>query len=128
MSAMPLGAVIMVWTWLNCSAAASAEKMTVVRLTGRLRGPGEVVNDRRFVLVGLLTAYVAYKWKGLATPVTVGAVVVTLLVLLLQGQDEGSAEHQLPPASCVYEAERCHRGGGRDTMTPTISTQDPVRQ
>ena len=47
MSAMPLGAVIMVWNWLNCSAAASAEKMTVVRLTGRLRGPGKVVNDRR---------------------------------------------------------------------------------
>lgn len=79
------------------------------------------------LLVGLLTAYAAYKWKELATPVTVGAVVVTLLVLLLQGQGGGSSEQRMPPASCSYEAERCQGDGARDVTTPT-STQGPVRE
>jgi hypothetical protein len=79
------------------------------------------------LLVGLLTAYAAYKWKELATPVTVGAVVVTLLVLLLQGQDAGSSEQRVPPTSCSYETDRCQGGGASDVATPT-STQGPVRE
>lgn len=79
------------------------------------------------LLVGLLTAYAAYKWKDLATPLTVGAVVVTLLVLLLQGQDGGSSEQRVPPTSCAYEVERCQEGGGRAPVTP-ISTLGPARE
>jgi hypothetical protein len=79
------------------------------------------------LLVGLLTAYAAYKWKDLATPLTVGAVVVTLLVLLLQGQEGGGSEQRVPPASCSYETARCHGDGARDITTPT-STPGPVRE
>lgn len=79
------------------------------------------------LLVGLLTAYAAYKWRELATPVTVRAVVVTLLVLLLQGQDGGSSEQRVPPTSCSYEVERWQVDGARDVTTPT-STQCPVRE
>ncbi|MFJ6392815.1 hypothetical protein ACIQJT_35035 [Streptomyces sp. NPDC091972] len=79
------------------------------------------------LLVGLLTAYAAYKWKDLATPLTVGAVVVTLLVLLLQGQDGGSSEQRVPPTSCAYEVERCQEDGGGATATQ-ISTQGPARE
>lgn len=46
------------------------------------------------LLVGLPAAYAVYKWKELAMPVTVGAVVVTLLVLLLQAQDGGSSQQR----------------------------------
>ncbi|MEV8392913.1 MULTISPECIES: hypothetical protein [Streptomyces] len=79
------------------------------------------------LLVGLLAAYAVYKWKELATPVTVGAVVVTLLVLLLQGQDGGSSEQRVPPTSCSYEAERCQGAGARN-VTTSVSTQGPVRE
>ncbi|MFE9647482.1 hypothetical protein ACFYO0_25865 [Streptomyces sp. NPDC006365] len=36
------------------------------------------------LVVGLLAAYTAHKWKEVIAPVTVGAIVVTLLVLLTQ--------------------------------------------
>lgn len=36
------------------------------------------------LLVGLLAAYAAHKWRELIAPITVGAIVVTLLVLLTQ--------------------------------------------
>lgn len=73
------------------------------------------------LLVGLLAAYAAYKWKELATPLTVGAVVVTLLVLLLQGQDQGNTEPRVdPPATCSSsEAPGCDGGGSRSLPWPT---------
>lgn len=77
------------------------------------------------LLVGLLSAYAAYKWKELATPVTVGAIVVTLFVLLLQGQDGGSSEQRVPPSACTHEVKRCQGAGATDVMTPT-STQRPI--
>ncbi|MFD9122290.1 MULTISPECIES: hypothetical protein [Streptomyces] len=58
------------------------------------------------LLIGLLTAYAAHKWKELATPITVGAVVVTLLLLLLQGQEPGGAGQQVPSPPCSYQAGR----------------------
>lgn len=60
--------------------------------------------------IGLLAAYTAYKWKELATPITVGAVVVTLLVLLAQGQVSGTTEPRSEqPSPCV--TGHCSKGG-----------------
>ncbi|GEB60062.1 hypothetical protein GCM10017674_75460 [Streptomyces gardneri] len=63
------------------------------------------------LLVGLLAAYAAHKWKELATPITVGAIVVTLLVLLLQGQGGDTPEQRGEQPTCSpRSAPDCDNG------------------
>ncbi|MEV6332259.1 hypothetical protein [Streptomyces sp. NPDC051909] len=77
------------------------------------------------LLVGLLAAYAAHKWKELATPITVGAVVVTLLVLLVQGQGSGAADQRSEqPSTCA--TERCNNDGVGGPRPP-ITEHQPSR-
>ncbi|WRZ96371.1 hypothetical protein OHB54_46330 (plasmid) [Streptomyces sp. NBC_01007] len=46
------------------------------------------------LVLGGLAVYVAYKKPELGNPLGLGAVIVTLLVLLLQSQDEPSTDSQ----------------------------------
>ncbi|KAB2977451.1 hypothetical protein F8R89_00975 [Streptomyces sp. SS1-1] len=46
------------------------------------------------LVLGGLAVYVAYKKPELGTPLGLGAVIITLLVLLLQSQDSPSTDSQ----------------------------------
>ncbi|WP_159026573.1 hypothetical protein [Streptomyces vietnamensis] len=62
------------------------------------------------LLVGLLAAYAAHQWKELATPITVGVIVVTLLVLLVQGQGTPEQRGEQPATCTPQSAPACNNG------------------
>ncbi|MER5227124.1 hypothetical protein [Streptomyces flaveus] len=67
------------------------------------------------LLVGVLVAYAAYKWKNLAEPITVAIIVLTFLLVLLSASDAPVPQTEAPS---VAPSRIVEGGPGLPSLAP----------